>query len=140
MLVLPSIGVRRNDGKNAYRAWNDPERALYPYHAEFWPERLPEHVLLERRLQVRRRRLRKLLLRRLLRRVLGSFPPFRDQKKCARSQDGDTPTEVIPGKRSATGGLIVPRESAKGAEAADRPRLTPIQAGDEDWIPARGRG
>lgn len=28
--------------------WNDPRRKLYPHHAEFWPEDLPEHVSFER--------------------------------------------------------------------------------------------
>jgi hypothetical protein len=71
MLILPSIKVRRNDRSGRPRAWNDPERALYPHHAEFWPELLPEHVLLERRHRKRKRRLRQLLLRRFLRKALG---------------------------------------------------------------------
>ncbi len=28
-------------------AWNDPRRKLYPHHAEFWPDEIPEHVCFE---------------------------------------------------------------------------------------------
>ncbi|WP_156510466.1 hypothetical protein [Labrenzia sp. OB1] len=59
--------------KNGGLAWNDPLRELHPHHAVFWPEDLPEHVLLERRHMARALRIRKLFWRRLLRRMLSPF-------------------------------------------------------------------
>ena len=49
--------------RNELRAWNDPRRELYPNHAEFWSEEVPEHIVYQREaLTLRRRKRRALLL------------------------------------------------------------------------------
>ena len=35
--------------KDDLRAWDDPRRKLYPNHAEFWPEDIPEHIVYQRK-------------------------------------------------------------------------------------------
>ncbi|MEO9526318.1 hypothetical protein [Roseibium sp.] len=81
MIVLPSFNCRRDDQKGVSPAWNDPIRSLHSHHAEFWPENLPENVLLERRHKARALRIRKLHCKCLLRRLVR---PFRRLARRAR--------------------------------------------------------
>lgn len=39
--------------------WEYTRRVLYPYHAEFWPDDVPEHVYYEQQAQILRRKLQK---------------------------------------------------------------------------------
>ncbi|MEM8701317.1 MAG: hypothetical protein AAGF82_05775 [Pseudomonadota bacterium] len=48
MTIPTSLFTTGTTGCNGGHAWNDPRRQLYPYHADLWPEDLPEHVSFER--------------------------------------------------------------------------------------------
>ncbi|GAB4529196.1 MAG: hypothetical protein Tsb0019_31080 [Roseibium sp.] len=112
MLVLPSIKVRRNDRSGRPRAWNDPERALYPHHAEFWPEQLPEHVFLERWQRERKRRVRAFLFQRFLRRLLAGLRLCRLKDAKASVERGTDPcAEVRPSGLRETRGEQEPARS-----------------------------
>ncbi|MFB9174262.1 hypothetical protein ACFFVJ_14725 [Roseibium salinum] len=71
MLVPYPLPLRRKLLKDGRPAWDDPVRMLYPNHEEFWPEPVPEHVLLQQKSRELARRLRRRRLRKLLRLVFN---------------------------------------------------------------------
>lgn len=58
MLVSGPLPMQHSISRDTPPAWNDPRRNLFPHHAEFWPEEVPEHVRFQRldRKITRRRR------------------------------------------------------------------------------------
>lgn len=71
MLFPYCPSFRRRDVDPCKIAWNDPRRALYPNHAEFWLIEEPEHVRFERLARKFARRRRQIAFRRLLRRLFS---------------------------------------------------------------------
>jgi hypothetical protein len=71
MLIPYPLPLQKKSGGSRIPSWNDPVRSLYPHHAEFWPQEMPEHVrLLDLSRRLARKR-RKLLLLKLLKMCLG---------------------------------------------------------------------
>ena len=69
MLIPYPLPLERKGCPASARQWDDPVRALYPHHREFWPAEVPEHVLLQQlslRLARKRRRLKVLKILRWL--------------------------------------------------------------------------
>ncbi|MGX1498765.1 hypothetical protein ACSSV1_003816 [Labrenzia sp. MBR-25] len=99
MLIPYSMPLQKKCGDTRMPSWNDPVRSLYPHHAEFWPQEMPEHVRLldlSRRLARKRRRL---LLLKLLKMCLGR--PLR--RKRPRRFSGAS-CENASGRRAADRG------------------------------------
>ena len=77
MTIPTSLFTIGTTGCNGGHAWNDPRRQLYPYHADLWPEDLPEHVLFEREAIALRNRKQRAWVRAFFRfRWLGALREF----------------------------------------------------------------
>ncbi|MEE4016017.1 hypothetical protein V1T76_28425 [Roseibium sp. FZY0029] len=103
MLIPYSMPLQRKCGETRLPSWNDPVRSLYPHHAEFWPQEMPEHVrLLDLSRRLARKR-RKLLLLKLLKMCLGRPPREKKPRRFSK-----TSCEMTSGGRAADRGSSAP--------------------------------
>lgn len=71
MLIPYSLPLRKKHCVSRLPAWDDPVRSLYPHHAEFWPQQIPEHVRLLKLGKRLARKRRRLAVMKFLRMCLG---------------------------------------------------------------------
>jgi hypothetical protein len=103
MLIPYSLPLQKKFGDNRVPGWNDPLRSLYPDHAEFWPQQIPEHIrLLELSRRLARKR-RRLFLLKLLKMCLGRPPRGKKPRRFSKAS-----CDVTSGGRTADGGSSAP--------------------------------
>ncbi|MHA7774975.1 hypothetical protein [Roseibium sp. M-1] len=76
MLIPYSLPLDRSGHQAASHPWDDPVRALYPHHREFWPADIPEHVLLQQRSLRLARKRRRLKVLKILRWFFWRMPAW----------------------------------------------------------------
>ncbi len=73
MTLYAPIFIKVSDRADGKPSWNDPRRQIYPHHAEFWPEDVPETVVFVALQEAQAREARRRLLRRFFLRIYRSM-------------------------------------------------------------------